>query len=83
MITRRLSLSSINKTAPYQVWTEKRLFSIWFHSYSEKDRFFHEYKELIIDGIGYYMAILSRKDNPLLPDRLAAFESVFKQISAK
>ncbi len=22
MITRRLSLSSINKTAPYQVWTE-------------------------------------------------------------
>lgn len=166
MITRRLSLSSINKTAPYQVWTEngytflfrtgdgvtyeigfvedcmisddgdvsqliisvvngdashrdskiqdtvtaileeyfktdystlvyicdtndgrqsfrQRLFSIWFHSYSEKDRFFHEYKELIIDGIGYYMAILSRKDNPLLPDRLAAFESVFKQISAK
>lgn len=28
-------------------------------------------------------SILSRKDNPLLPDRLAAFESVFKQISAK
>ena len=36
-----------------------------------------------IDGVGYYMAILSRKDNPLLPDRLATFESVFKQISAK
>lgn len=36
-----------------------------------------------VDGIGYYMAILGRKDNPLLPDRLDSFERLFKQIAGK
>lgn len=63
--------------------TRQRLFSTWFNSYSRKDEYIHEYKELLVEGIGYYMAILGRKDNPLLPDRLDAFERLFKQIAGK
>ena len=29
------------------------------------------------------MAILGRKDNPLLPDRIDAFERLFKQLAGK
>ena len=63
--------------------TRQRLFSTWFTSYSNKDDYIHEYKELQVDGVGYYMAILGRKDNPLLPDRIDAFERLFKQLARK
>lgn len=63
--------------------SRQRLFSIWFSLYPEKDKYVHEYKELQIDGIGYYMALLGRKDNPLLPEQLDSFEQLFQQISGK
>ena len=63
--------------------SRQRLFSTWFSSYPNKDAYIHEYKELQVDGIGYYMAILGRKDNPLLLDRIDSFERLFKQLSGK
>ena len=63
--------------------SRQRLFSMWFFAYPKKDDYVHEYRELLVDGVGYYMALLGRKDNPLLPERLESFERLFRQISSK
>ena len=81
-----LSLSSINDKAPYQVRSENG-YSFQFRTamgISYEIAFVEDHMiSDDVDGIGYYMAILGRKDNPLLPDRLDSFERLFKQIAGK
>ena len=63
--------------------SRQRLFSIWFHTYPDREEYYHDYRELRVDGTGYYMALLSKADNPLLPSRREAFELLHKQLSGK
>lgn len=78
-----VSLVYICDTRDNRQSSRQRLFSIWFQSYAGKEDFHHEYRELRVDDTGYYIALLTRKDNPLLSDRLEAFEQLFQQISGK
>lgn len=50
-----------------------RLFVRWFNLYDQRDRFIIETAEGKMDGQMNFLAIISRKDNPMLPIVLEEF----------
>ena len=59
-----------------------RLFRSWFNSYNNKKDYTLISKELILEGVQYYMCLLSRKDNPTLPEKTESMERLFEQLNS-
>lgn len=51
-----------------------RLFVRWFNIYERREFFYMKTAEGKMDGIMNFLAIISRKDNPNLPQAIAEFD---------
>ena len=70
----------ITETGDEKQEMRNRLFVRWFNTYEHHDRFFIHTVEGRMEGQMNFMAIISRKDNPRLPEVIKEFEDTISFI---
>lgn len=78
-----VSLLYICDTSDGKQVIRDRLFAIWFNRYEYKEYYVLIRKVLEVEGISFFVSLVSKRDMPLLSDRIRSLDSIHSSLKQK